>query len=78
MEGDVLRESHFKNFFSNLDHFESYKLNEGRVNRLFEIEKEAIQKTLEFTKGNKRQAAQILGIGRATLHRKLKLYQLIG
>jgi DNA-binding protein Fis len=41
---------------------------------LSEIEKEAIKGTLVYTQGNKRKAARILGIGRATLHRKLKTY----
>lgn len=39
-----------------------------------EIEKEAIHKTLEQTSGNKKQAAEILGIGLRTLYRKLESY----
>lgn len=39
---------------------------------LEEIEREAIRKTLLFTKGDKMSAAKILGIGLATLYRKLK------
>jgi len=37
-----------------------------------EIEREAIRKTLLYTKGDKVSAARILGIGLATLYRKLK------
>jgi Nif-specific regulatory protein len=39
------------------------------------LEQEHILATLEWTKGNKSQAAQILGIERSTLDRKLKRYQ---
>ena len=39
-----------------------------------EIEKEAIHKTLEQTSGNKKQTAEILGIGLRTLYRKLESY----
>ena len=40
-----------------------------------QIEKEAIQKTLAETGGNKTEAAKILDIGVRTLHRKLKDYK---
>ncbi len=39
-----------------------------------EIEKEAILRTLEATKGHRAKAAQLLGIGLRTLQRKLKEY----
>lgn len=41
-----------------------------------EIEKGAILRTLEFTNGNKTEAAKILGISLKTLHNKLKSYKL--
>ncbi|MCF8031130.1 MAG: sigma-54 dependent transcriptional regulator [Desulfohalobiaceae bacterium] len=41
---------------------------------LEEVEKEAIGSTLRQTGGNKSEAARILGITRATLHKKLKRY----
>ena len=44
--------------------------------KLFAIEKEAIAKTLALTHGNKRQAANILGIGRTTLYQKIKEYRI--
>jgi two-component system response regulator HydG len=41
---------------------------------LDEIEKRVIQETLAYTRGDKSRAAQILGIGRKTLYRKLQQY----
>jgi two-component system response regulator HydG len=38
------------------------------------IEKEAIMRTLSYTRGDKISAAKILGIGKTTLYRKLKIY----
>ena len=42
---------------------------------LEEVEKATILKTLEFSGGNKSEAARKLGITRATLHKKLKKYR---
>ncbi|MBN1412083.1 MAG: sigma-54-dependent Fis family transcriptional regulator [Spirochaetales bacterium] len=41
-----------------------------------DAEKEIIRSTLHFVNGNKSKAAQILGIGRKTLHRKVEEYKL--
>ena len=43
---------------------------------LTEMEKDAIIRALEYTKGDRGMAAQLLGIGRTTLYRKLKEYRL--
>jgi DNA-binding NtrC family response regulator len=43
---------------------------------LQELEKRAIQQALHHTRGDRTMAAQLLGIGRTTLYRKLKEYQL--
>ncbi|MHC4572801.1 MAG: helix-turn-helix domain-containing protein [Planctomycetota bacterium] len=43
---------------------------------LNELEKQAIADTLAKTKGNREQAAKILGIGERTLYRKIKEYNL--
>jgi transcriptional regulator with PAS, ATPase and Fis domain len=45
---------------------------------LLEMERRAIVHALEFTKGDRVMAAGLLGIGRTTLYRKLKEYQLAG
>ena len=39
-----------------------------------EIERQAIEATLDYTKGDKSHAARALGIGRKTLYRKLDQY----
>jgi DNA-binding NtrC family response regulator len=43
---------------------------------LHELEKRAIRHALQHTRGDRTTAAQMLGIGRTTLYRKLKEYQL--
>jgi len=43
---------------------------------LMEMEKRAIREALEYTKGDRAVAASLLGIGRTTLYRKLKEYQI--
>jgi DNA-binding NtrC family response regulator len=43
---------------------------------LSEVEKRAIRDALRYTKGDHGRAAQLLGIGRTTLYRKLKEYRL--
>jgi DNA-binding NtrC family response regulator len=45
---------------------------------LIEMERRAIIHALEHTKGDRSVAANLLGIGRTTLYRKLKEYQLAG
>jgi DNA-binding NtrC family response regulator len=48
----------------------------GTVIPLTELERRAIINALEYTKGDRAVAAHLLGIGRTTLYRKLKEYQL--
>ena len=43
---------------------------------LSELERRAIMNALDYTKGDRAVAAHLLGIGRTTLYRKLKEYQL--
>lgn len=41
-----------------------------------EVEKPLLQATLEYTNGNQSEAAEILGINRGTLRKKLRTYKL--
>jgi len=41
-----------------------------------DVERAAIEAALRDTQGNRRKAAEILGIGERTLYRKLKAYAL--
>jgi transcriptional regulator of acetoin/glycerol metabolism len=50
---------------------EGYPL-EGRFPTLLELEQEYVQKVLAHVAGNKSRAAEVLGIGRVSLWRKLK------
>jgi DNA-binding NtrC family response regulator len=43
---------------------------------LHELERRAIQHALTRTNGDRTTAAQLLGIGRTTLYRKLKEYRM--
>jgi len=54
--------------YSNAEEVETYSLDE--------IEKEQIRKTLASYNGNRRKAADALGIGERTLYRKIKQYNL--
>ena len=76
MEGETLHEEHLSSFFKHIDQGKELFSKDNFQRSLSEIEREAIKTTLNFTRGNKRKAAKILGIGRATLHRKLKGYNL--
>jgi DNA-binding NtrC family response regulator len=53
-------------------------VNGGTVQLLTEVEKEYILAVLELNDGNQTRTAIQLGIGSATLYRKLKKYGLIG
>ena len=43
-----------------------------------EVEKPLFRTVMEFSDGNQSQAAEILGINRGTLRKKLKTYKLLG
>jgi DNA-binding NtrC family response regulator len=43
---------------------------------LEEAEKQAIKRALDYARGNKRKAARLLQIGKTTLYRKIKAYEL--
>jgi DNA-binding NtrC family response regulator len=44
---------------------------------LASVEKNHIQKVLQYTKGNKTKAAVLLGIGLTTLYRKMEEYKIV-
>jgi DNA-binding NtrC family response regulator len=44
--------------------------------KMTEIERAAIEAALRETRGNRRKAAELLGIGERTLYRKLREYQI--
>ena len=48
----------------------------GKVQTIDEMESEAIRTAIENFKGNLTEAAKALGIGRATLYRKVKQYNI--
>jgi transcriptional regulator with PAS, ATPase and Fis domain len=58
------------------DHRQPPALGRAPVVPLSEMERQAIIGALEYTNGDRAVAAHLLGIGRTTLYRKLKEYQL--
>ena len=52
------------------------KENDGDILSIRDLEKDAIVKALDKTKGSKRKAAKLLNISERTLYRKLKEYDL--
>jgi DNA-binding NtrC family response regulator len=50
--------------------------NETPILPLAVLERQMIVRALEYTKGDRQSAAALLGIGRTTLYRKLKEYEL--
>ncbi|WZL74995.1 sigma 54-interacting transcriptional regulator [Clostridiaceae bacterium 35-E11] len=68
----ITKEDLIRAGLKNMDnHFQNQEKN---VSKLSDINKELILQTLENTNGNKRKAAQILGISRNTIYRTLKKY----
>lgn len=55
---------------------ETSELTEEAIRPFEEEEQELLSRALRATKGNVRRAAQLLGIGRATLYRKIQQYRL--
>ncbi len=49
---------------------------ESAIRPLLELEREAIYNALNFTRGDRKTAAALLGIGKTTLYRKLKEFKL--
>ncbi|MEO0478130.1 MAG: sigma 54-interacting transcriptional regulator [Planctomycetota bacterium] len=63
-------------FTDKLPEQEDEELTEDDILPFQEEEKRLLGRALQATKGNVRRAAQLLGIGRATLYRKIQIYKL--
>ena len=50
---------------------------QGVPRAMKDVEKDCILNALEKTDGNRRKAADLMGLGVATLYRKLKAYRLL-
>jgi transcriptional regulator with PAS, ATPase and Fis domain len=72
MEADALLPSHVAGFFTYAPHTPAERYSLKGTERLADLEKQIIVKALRSHHGNKAEAAKALGIGRATLYRKLK------
>jgi len=55
---------------------ETTAVNKFPLMSMRELERQAVTRALEFSEGNRRQAAEVLGIGEATLYRKIKEFEL--
>ena len=64
------------NFGNNVVPFPSQNTPQGKVARINELEAQAIEQAIHAYRGNLTEAAKALGIGRATLYRKVKLYNI--
>jgi DNA-binding NtrC family response regulator len=72
-QGDVIEVAHLPESFQKAEGFSLRRI-EGRLPTLEEQEQTYITRVLEEVKGNQTVAAQILGINRASLWRKLKAW----
>ena len=80
-DGDVIELSDIPTEINTVPQLESPRLSENldlAGHSLGELERKAIQSTLEMTGGNREKASKILGIGERTLYRKIKEYELSG
>ena len=73
-QGDVIEVTHLPETFQKAGGY-SFRKIEGRLPTLEEQEQTYISRVLEEVKGNQTVAAQILGINRASLWRKLKAWR---
>jgi DNA-binding NtrC family response regulator len=71
LEHDITTAESLGNLHSSLNSYHPQP-----VTPLAEVEKKAILNAIEYTKGDRTVAAEMLGIGRTTLYRKLKEYGL--
>ena len=75
-DGPVIMPEHLPQRLQGPDMHTAKNSPSGRFATLAELEREHIGKVLEYTQGNKSQAARILGIDRVSLWRKIKRFGL--
>jgi len=61
---------------SNVVPFPTAQNSQSQVSKINELEAQAIEQAIHAYRGNLTEAAKALGIGRATLYRKVKLYSI--
>jgi DNA-binding NtrC family response regulator len=61
---------------NNVVAFPTQNTSDSRVQKMEELEAQAIESAINQFKGNLTEAAKALGIGRATLYRKVKQYHI--
>ena len=78
LDGKVIQKKHLPLYLQKAGLYLNPRVSRGGLPELVEeAEKEAILDSLNTAGGNKRKAAQLLGISRAGLYKKLKRYQII-
>ncbi|MCP4107792.1 MAG: sigma-54-dependent Fis family transcriptional regulator [Desulfobacteraceae bacterium] len=73
--GSVIRKSDLPDYLNTLS-IETYRQANAEIPTLYELEKRYIEWVLEKYQGNKTHAAQVMGIDRVSLWRKIKRYNL--
>lgn len=77
LDGSVIQKKHLPLYLQKAGLYLNPRVTRGGLPELVEeAEKEAIVDALSASSGNKRKAAQLLGISRAGLYKKLKRYQI--
>lgn len=74
--GEAFAHDHRSNPFAGTVFGTNHMTERPPIVPLTQMERQAIMSALEYTKGDRAVAANLLGIGRTTLYRKLKEYQL--
>lgn len=68
-------EEAIKNYFANLNGHKPAELYDLVIN---EVEEPLLKAVMQYTGGNQSRAAEILGINRGTLRKKLRIHDLLG
>ena len=70
----ALTDKALKSYFKNLNGYKPAELYQLVIG---EVEKPLFRTVMDYTGGNQSKAAEILGINRGTLRKKLKIYKLL-